>query len=282
MLLMFLLISKGVAYSGYLQYFPPYDEQNKPRVGCKIQRINSLDSRNYVSGDFLFQLETKKNSITSWDLVITIKKKKGNILLNKALGRVGWSAHNAKVYWSYLNKDHKKDYIIVTNSRDEYNLVFLLSKKDSFSLVKISTLDFSPDLFYDYNKDKRCEFLKMDLKGGSYLKRPSKKVAKLLKKSGFIGEFYSPQFIVYNIVSFSSKNKLATYNNKLSKYFPKWIEAKTELYEYGTTIYQLGIDQDGHLPNTKTASFLTEKDKKLIWKSQEKVFGKELLGYPWQ
>lgn len=269
------------SYGWYEKYYPPYEKDNKPRQVCKINKIISSDQSNYITGDIWIQILSKKISKYSQGIFINYIKNKGKVLLSNRIATQG-KLEDTSLYWALLNHDSKKDFIIVTmNDNDTYNLAFILSNQEGYSIVNIASEAFSQDLFYDYNNDYRCEFLQMSWVGATDIiqRKVSSNVAKLLKKSGYIGVSYTPEFFVYNIVSFG-KNR-AEYKNKLSKYFPRWIEAKFELYEYGTTNNNFSIDQYGHMPNS-SATELTKEEEKNIWEIylKEHAYLDKALGEP--
>jgi len=268
-------------YGWYEKYYPPYEKDDKPRQVCKINKIISSDRSNYITENTWIQIIAKKTSKYSQGVFINYIKNKGKVLLSNIIATKG-ELESTSLYWTLLNHDSKKDFIIVTtNNNDTYNLAFILSNQEGYSVINIASEAFSQDLFYDYNNDHRCEFLQMSWMGATdiILKKTSNKVAKLLKKSGYTGIFYTPEFFVYNIVYFG--NNGAKYKNKLSKYFPRWIEAKFELYEYGATNHNFSIDQYGHIPNSLAAK-ITEEEKKIIWKTYQKehAYLDKALGKP--
>jgi len=256
-------------YGWYEKYYPPYEKDNKPRQVCKINKIISSDKSNYITGNTRIQIIAKQTSKYAQEVLINYIKNKEKVLLSNRIATEG-ELKNTRLYWALLNHDSKKDFIIVTTSNnDTYHLAFILSNQEGYSVINIASEAFSQDLFYDYNNDNRCEFLQMSWLGAVDIihKKPSNKVAKLLKKSGYTGVFYNPEFFVYNIVYFG--NNTARYKNKLSRYFPRWIEAKYELFEYGTTNHNLSIDQYGHMPNSLAAK-ITEEQKRIIWKTYQR------------
>ena len=110
-----------------------------------------------------------------------------------------------KVYWAYLNKDKRKDLIILTHSGDmglmngNQQATFLLSTKEGYVSKILAGFNISGKDFYDYSTDNKCEYLHQSL---------------LTEGMDNYWSYHVLQFIGTDIVV----------KNALSRYFPKWIK----------------------------------------------------------
>lgn len=110
-----------------------------------------------------------------------------------------------KVYWAYLNKDMRKDFIILTHSGDmglmngNQQAMFLLSAKEGYVSKKLAGFNIGEKDFYDYSTDNKCEYLHQSL---------------LTTGMDNYWSYHVLQFIGTDIVV----------KNALSRYFPKWIK----------------------------------------------------------
>jgi len=110
-----------------------------------------------------------------------------------------------KVYWAYLNKDERKDLIVLTHSGDmglmngNQQAMFLLSTKEGYVSKKLAGFNIGEKDFYDYSTDNKCEYLHQSL---------------LTEGVNNYWSYHVLQFIGTDIVV----------KNALSRYFPKWIK----------------------------------------------------------
>lgn len=194
--------------------FPPYPKGKFP-PHCKINRLKPVTETDRHKGNFKSRyLLTDKNTRLVFDLNMNYQKGKAGMYLSvkdtagkvyiKPL-KVGWHPTNIdSVYWAYLNKDDKKDFIVNMDVGDGYlsagreNTTFVLSTKKGYTARQIGTYHLQPEDFYDYSTDNKCEYLHQSLLNTG-------------KKT----------YWAYNILQFID-GKIVV-KNQLSRYFPKWI-----------------------------------------------------------
>jgi len=215
----------------YQDTLPPYDSGTNPPV-CKIQRLYVKEKRgsiyqtyNYIfNGDkYTIILESGKtrnmNKGGFWIAKVTVLNNNKPVVKNEVVNLE--RPDSAVVFLSYLNQDNVKDIIIAfptgaSSAPSKYFVTFLLSDKDQYHVRRIHTHAISQNLFYDYNDDGKCEFLQLETFDGA-----------LISKKG-------PPYFVYNILQFTKSS--FKYNNKLSRYFPRWIAYKsTSVSHYPNT-----------------------------------------------
>ena len=208
-------------FTTYLDAFPPYDLGINPPI-CKIQRLykkgkkglafqaySYFDNGNRHTILLEFGKTVKKTERDFFFSKVTVFKGKKPLMVDKVqdLGQ----PYTAVVFLSYLNQDNIKDIIIAystfSSAPPTYFVTFLLSDKDTYHVSRIHTHAISKKLFYDYNDDGKCEFLQLEMFNPYLI---SKKI---------------PDYIVYNIMQFTKSS--FKYNNKLSRYFPRWIAFET-------------------------------------------------------
>ena len=213
-------------FTTYQDAFPPYNLGTSPPV-CKIQRLykkekkglafqayNYLDNGNRHTLLLEFGKTVKKAERDFFFSKVTIFKNKKPVVVNKVqdLGR----PYSAVVFLSYLNQDNIKDIIIAyptaSSAPPTYFVTFLLSEKDTYHVRRIHTYAISQNLFYDYNDDGRCEFLQLEVFNPSLISRKTP-------------DYIVSDYIVYNVMQFTKSS--FKYNNKLSRFFPKWIAFET-------------------------------------------------------
>jgi len=245
----------------YQRNYPPYIAGKEP-LTCKINRLHlknvkegfgSTDTHVYefIEHDrrkfIVFEATGGKYNKKVEVKIVDHKSKR--TIISEVIADRSYTGLSVSVYWSYLNKDNKKDLILAfpipSSSNDSYYVVFLLSNKKTYSVSRIGTMGISQSLFYDYNNDNKCEFLQLEVISGYELGKPT--------------------YLVYNILQFTSTS--FKYNNKLSRFFPRWIEFKTDPTQ--TSKHQL--DQYGHLPNDQPAD-LSQKTKDKLWSIHLKKF----------
>ena len=229
----------------YQDDFPPYALGTNPSV-CKIQRIYAKEKRgltfqsySYIDNGDRYQIILDSGKTRNmrkggfWITKLTVLR--NNKLMVKDVVVDLERPYSAVVFLSYLNQDNKKDIIIavptVSSGPSTYFITFLLSDGDHYHVRRIYTYGISQNLFYDYNDDGKCEFLQLNAFDGT-----------LISKEG-------PPYLVYNIVQFTKSS--FRYNNKLSRFFPRWIA-------YRTT-------SPGHIPNTHATKF-PERITNLFWR----------------
>jgi len=219
-------------FTVYVDNFPPYSLGTNPPF-CKIQRIYLKEEKGestfrvfrYIDNGNRYKIildsgksrDMKRGGF--WITKLTILKNNIPILENEIVAIQ--EPDSAIVFWSYLNEDDKKDIIIAfptlpSPSPDKYYVTFLLSDKNQYHVSRIHTYAISQNLFYDYNDDGKCEFLQLE----SFPRY-------VISKKG-------PSYLVYNIMQFTKSS--FKYNNKLSRYFPRWMVFKsTEINHYPDT-----------------------------------------------
>jgi len=247
--------------NSYEKYYPPYPSGKAPRT-CKINRMNlkhiqegigSVNKYVYEFSEYgqrKFVVIVKKKGSTLFRANIIDGKSKKKIISDVVVYDSHWG-NSAIVFWSYLNKDNKKDLILAfplsSSSSDTYILTFLLSNKKGYSAIEMHTLGISQSLFYDYNDDGKCEFLQFDSMSDYALMR----------------KFHLPitSYLIYNIVQFDASS--FKYNNALSRFFPRWLEFKSVSVSDAVALKD-SFDQYGHVPNDKAVQ-LPKVIKEKIW-----------------
>ncbi len=203
--------------------FPPYPNGKFPPV-CKIHPLKAVSESDRNKGSFK---STYKNQDKGLKLTLQLdmnyhKNSSGvHVSLKDTLGKslvhsvkVGGHPNDiGQVYWAYLNKDDRKDYIITMSGGDGYlsggrqKATFLLSRKVStsdpkrqaYSSKSIGVYSLRQQDFYDYSTDNKCEFLHQSLVNDG-----------------------QNNYWVYNVLQFIDGNIVM--KNGLSRFFPKWIK----------------------------------------------------------
>ena len=203
--------------------FPPYPNGKFPPV-CKIHLLKAVSESDRNKGNFRSTYKDQDKAL-KLTLHLGMSYKKGSsgvyVNLNDASGKalvksvkVGGHPNDIdRVYWAYLNKDDRKDYIVTMNGGDGYlsggrqKATFLLSKKmpkkssksQAYSSKSIGVYSLRQQDFYDYSTDNKCEFLHQSLVNDG-----------------------QNNYWVYNVLQFID-GKIVM-KNGLSHFFPKWIK----------------------------------------------------------
>ncbi len=194
--------------------FPPYPNGKFP-LHCAIHSLKPYSESDRHKGNFKSRyLVNDKQTRLVFDLNMNYQKGKAGMYLSvknttgkvyiKPL-KVGWHPTNIRsVYWAYLNKDNKKDYIVNMDTGDGYlsagreNTTFILSTGKGYTARQIGSYHLQPEDFYDYSTDNKCEYLHQSLLNTG-----------------------KQTYWAYNILQFIGGRIIV--KNQLSRYFPKWI-----------------------------------------------------------
>jgi len=198
--------------------FPPYPNGKFPPV-CKIHPLKAVSESDRNKGNFKSAYKDQDKSL-KLTLHLDMNYQKGSsgvyVRMNNGLGKSlvipvkvgGHPSDISQVYWAYLNKDDRKDYIITVNGGDGYlsggrqKATFLLSKKGKkkgYVSRSLGVYSLKQQDFYDYSTDNKCEFLHQSLVHDG-----------------------QNNYWVYNVLQFLDEKIVL--KNGLSRYFPKWIK----------------------------------------------------------
>ncbi|MCK5725541.1 MAG: hypothetical protein KAH22_01805 [Thiotrichaceae bacterium] len=196
--------------------FPPYAKKSFPPI-CKIQPLNPKSETNRNQRQFkssYILTRSKKESLTL-HLDMSYQKNNSGVFarLKNSTGKemikvvkVGDHPSNIKkVMSAYLNKDNRKDFMIILDAGDGYlsggrqYVSFLLSTPKGYSVQQLEVYTLGQEDFYDYSTDNKCEYL----------------------HQSFTSEG-KESYWSFNILQFID-DKIVI-KNQLSRYFPKWIK----------------------------------------------------------
>ena len=211
-----------ISFSGYIFVasayeadFPPYPSGKFP-ANCQIHAMKPITESNRKKGSFKSNYQIKEQrTLVNLHLDMDYSKQSFGLYLSlqdankKALmPAIKTAIHPLfihKVYWAYLNKDAYKDFIVVTNSGDaalmngNQQAMFVLSDNGRYVAKNLAGFNISPEDFYDYSSDNKCEYL----------------------HQSFISDG-AKHYWVYTVLQFVGTNIVE--KNALSRYFPKWIK----------------------------------------------------------
>lgn len=252
-LIFFCLAMSGISSVAlaYEHQYPPYQKGRMPQA-CKIHEIKPVKRKSLIHYSVADQaiklnislqkhMDDKAYGLFAALMGVTANGKKQ---LLQPYAWVGLSPkHVEKVYWSYLNQDNKKDLILNTRfagngkMNDFQITTFYLSTPKGYGVKQLLSYHLEPADFLDYTNDNKCEYLHL-----SYIygldEQPDK------------GKNYN--YWNYNILRFVGGD--IQIQNRLSRYFPKWI---TDIGRY----------------NDQATQWLPKKTQQRLWQRHAKDLG---------
>lgn len=206
-----------VAMSSVIAYepsAPPYANDKFPD-NCSMNELKPIMETSRTQAGYKSSYRVKQGTkIYQLNLVMDYAEKTFGLYAGLSVGnkqlitrvRIGdYPTYIDQVYSGFLNKDERPDFIVSMQAGDK-NLVgnrqhgyFLLSTEKGYVVRKLINYALESNDFYDYTQDDKCEYLHVS--------------------------FLSDQrqhFWVYNVLQFID-DEIAI-KNRLSRYFPKWIE----------------------------------------------------------